>query len=201
MIRAVSGKMLNESKHHPLTRINKDLMKNRDTQNIFLEIDSNLSFFTIRGDAENKIFFDEVFNLLGQSLPLEPNTFTSGKHQLYWLAPNEWLLVTDAEKKILERNSSSKNGMHIINQSGALIQMKLSGNRACNAISKGCTLNLEKSLPKPGYCAQTLMAKSNIVLSLTNDKPTYNIIVRRSFSEHLAKWLQNTIEEFISADI
>ena len=193
--------MLNESKHHPLTRINKDLKKKRDTQNIFLEIDSNLSFFIIRGNAENKIFFDEVFNLLGQSLPLEPNTYTSGKHQLYWLAPNEWLLVTDAEKNILERNSSSKNGMHIINQSGALIQMKLSGNRASNAISKGCTLNLEKSLPRPGCCAQTLMAKSNIVLSLTDDKPTYNIIVRRSFSEHLAKWLQNTIEEFISADI
>ena len=201
MTRAESGKMLNESKHHPLTRINKDLKKKRDTQNIFLEIDSNLSFFIIRGNAENKIFFDEVFNLLGQSLPLEPNTYTSGKHQLYWLAPNEWLLVTDAEKNILERNSSSKNGMHIINQSGALIQMKLSGNRASDAISKGCTLNLEKSLPKPGYCAQTLMTKSNIVLSLTDDKPTYNIIVRRSFSEHLAKWLQNTIEEFISADI
>ena len=193
--------MLNESKHHPLTRINKDLKKKRDTQNIFLEIDSNLSFFIIRGNAENKIFFDEVFNLLGQSLPLEPNTYTSGKHQLYWLAPNEWLLVTDAEKKILERNLSSKNGMHIINQSGALIQMKLSGNRSSDAISKGCTLNLEKSLPKPGYCAQTLMTKSNIVLSLTDDKPTYNIIVRRSFSEHLAKWLQNTIEEFTSADI
>ena len=193
--------MLNESKHHPLTRINKDLKKKRDTQNIFLEIDSNLSFFIIRGNAENKIFFDEVFNLLGQSLPLEPNTYTSGKHQLYWLAPNEWLLVTDVEKKILERNLSSKNGMHIINQSGALIQMKLSGNRASDAISKGCTLNLEKSLPKPGYCAQTLMTKSNIVLSLTDDKPTYNIIVRRSFSEHLAKWLQNTIEEFTSADI
>ena len=91
--------------------------------------------------------------------------------------------------------------MHIINQSGALIQMKLSGNRASNAISKGCTLNLEKSLPRLGYCAQTLMAKSNIVLSLTDDKPTYNIIVRRSFSEHLAKWLQNAIEEFNSTDI
>ena len=45
------------------------------------------------------------------------------------------------------------------------------------------------------------MAKSNIVLSLTDDKPTYNIIVRRSFSEHLAKWLQNAIEEFNSTDI
>jgi len=201
MTQAESGKMLNENKHHPLTGIKKDLEKNRDTQDAFLEIDSNLSFFIIRGEAEDKLFFDEVFNLLGQSLPLEPNTFTSDKHQLYWLGPNEWLLVADAEKKILVRNPSSKNGMHIINQSGALIQMKLSGNRASNAISKGCTLNLEKSLPRPGYCAQTLMAKSNIVLSLTDDKPTYNIIVRRSFSEHLAKWLQNAIEEFNSTDI
>lgn len=99
MTQAESGKMLNESKHHPLTRIKKDLEKNRDTQDAFLEIDSNLSFFIIRGEAENKLFFDEVFNLLGQSLPLEPNTFTSDKHQLYWLGPNEWLLVADAEKK------------------------------------------------------------------------------------------------------
>ena len=51
MTQAESGKMLNESKHHPLTRIKKDLEKNRDTQDAFLEIDSNLSFFIIRGKA------------------------------------------------------------------------------------------------------------------------------------------------------
>ena len=44
MTQAESGKMLNEGKHHPLTRIKKDLDKNRDTQDAFLEIDSNLSF-------------------------------------------------------------------------------------------------------------------------------------------------------------
>ena len=48
--------MLNESKHHPLTRIKKDLEKNRNTQDAFLEIDSNLSFFIIRGKLKTNFF-------------------------------------------------------------------------------------------------------------------------------------------------
>ena len=102
------------------------------------------------------------------------------------------------EKNTCENPSSKNDRTSSISQERN--QMKLSGNRASNAISKGCTLNLKKVYPNQDT-ARKLRWQINIVLSLNDDKPTYNIIVRRSFSELICKMAQNAIEEFNSTDI
>jgi heterotetrameric sarcosine oxidase gamma subunit len=56
-------------------------------------------------------------------------------------------------------------------------------------LAKGCTLNLSPAAFTDGDCAQTGISRTSVLLANTND--VINIIVRRSFAEYLALWLQH----------
>ena len=40
-----------------------------------------------------------------------------------------------------------------------------------------------------GDAAQTLLAKANVTVVMTNDAPVYEVVVRRSFAPYLWRWL------------
>jgi sarcosine oxidase subunit gamma len=42
---------------------------------------------------------------------------------------------------------------------------------------------------RPGSCAQTLVARANVLLQQMDDAPTYRLFVRPSFAAYLAAWL------------
>jgi sarcosine oxidase gamma subunit len=47
-----------------------------------------------------------------------------------------------------------------------------------------------------GQCAQTGLSKANILLSLIDGSPKFNLIVRRSYAEYVARWLEHAGGEF-----
>jgi sarcosine oxidase subunit gamma len=50
-------------------------------------------------------------------------------------------------------------------------------------------LDLHPGVFAVGDCAQSGLAKANVVLALVDDKPTFMVVVRRSFSDYLYRWL------------
>jgi sarcosine oxidase subunit gamma len=44
-------------------------------------------------------------------------------------------------------------------------------------------------------CAQTLLAKTAVILWQTDDAPTFKVFVRASFAAHLARWLADASVE------
>ena len=69
--------------------------------------------------------------------------------------------------------------------------MLLEGSAARKILAKGCTLDLHPSVFPVGACAQSGLAKASVVLGLLGEAPTFMIVVRRSYSDYLCRWLSN----------
>ena len=90
-------------------------------------------------------------------------------------------------------------GLHVsVNDiSGGQTIIRLRGARARDVLSKGCPVDLHPRAFGAGQCAQSHIAKSTTPLIIQlDDTPTYDVIVRRSFADYLARWLKHAGMEY-----
>ncbi|NNC77678.1 MAG: sarcosine oxidase subunit gamma [Woeseiaceae bacterium] len=156
-------------------------------------------FINLRGNGANEHFASAVESALGVKLIRKPNTTSAGdrhKNHLYWLGPDEWLVGTARENSghLVGQLEAATAGMSVaVNDiSGGMVLTTLSAAIGREVLERGCTLDLHPEKFAAGDCAQTSLAKANIVLACIDDAPVYEIIVRRSFSEYLLRWLRQT---------
>ena len=74
--------------------------------------------------------------------------------------------------------------------------IRLSGSSALQVLARGCALDLHPSVFPPGACAQTLLARAQVLLIAVDDAPTFDIVVRRSFAPYVAAWLEDSARDF-----
>jgi sarcosine oxidase, subunit gamma len=161
-------------------------------------VQTKLDYINLRGGAGDPQFRRAVESLLQQGLPVTPNSWTKGPQSVYWLAPDEWLIVAPAGTDLFARlGTIAHKSISTANwQSGAFVQMRLSGDAARDVLAKGCTLDLHPQSFLAGQCAQTLLAKAGVLLAFEDSRPAFSLIVRRSFAEYVALWLAHAGEEF-----
>lgn len=154
----------------------------------------------LRGDAGSAKFADAVQGVLGQSLPVEPNSMTISEHRICWLGPDEWLILTSAERapELVSRLEAALIGQHaaINDLSGGQLLLNFRGEHVPDLFAKGCTLDFHPGSFAPGSCAQSSLAKANVIFVRTNDADEFDVIVRRSFSDYLVHWLRRAGSEF-----
>ena len=157
----------------------------------------DLGHVNLRGDSGNNQFVDRVLKILGQPLPVEPNTMSIADHRVYWLGPNEWQIVTElgrsAELVNALEDALADQHVAINNLSGGQVALHLSGADVPELLARACTLDLDPTVFGVGDCAQSALAKANVLLGYIDATPVYEIIVRRSFSEYLLRWLRQNI--------
>ena len=161
-----------------------------------------LGHLNLRGDPQDEGFMGVAASVLGFDLPTEPNT-SAAKDDLLalWLGPDEWQIVTPpaAQTQLLDSLESAFNGMHVAvtDVTGGQAVITVSGPRARDVLAKGCPLDLHPSIFKPSHCAQTLLAKANVLIRCVDDSPpSFELIVRRSFAEYTALWLNDAALEY-----
>lgn len=163
---------------------------------VVVTLRSGAGFLNLRGDAALAGFVDAAAGALGQPLPLEPNTFTAGSHRVYWLGPDEWLIVAEADEApgIRAALDDALAGMHVaVNDvTGGNVALVLAGARSRDVLVKGCTLDLDPSVFGAGQCAQSGLARASILLGRIDDTPAFEIVVRRSFSDYVCRWLSHS---------
>jgi sarcosine oxidase subunit gamma len=165
-----------------------------------IAIRDDLGHINIRGDLTNKAFVDAVEGVLGQGLPRESNTICTNESRVFWLGPDEWLIVSDLQRsqEIVRRLQQATAQLHasINDVSGGQIVLELQGRWARDLLAKGCTLDLDEAVFTSGACAQSGLAKTNVLLGLVDDEPTFIVVVRRSFSDYLCRWLAQAGSSF-----
>ena len=57
-------------------------------------------------------------------------------------------------------------------------------------LARGCALDLHPSVFPPGRCAQTLVARAQVIL-YRPDEHTFRLLVRPSFADYLRAWLRD----------
>ncbi|MFJ1707077.1 sarcosine oxidase subunit gamma [Kitasatospora sp. NPDC088346] len=142
-----------------------------------------------------------IASALGTPLPTDPGTVgEAGDLRVLWLGPEEWLVVgpdgsAPATAELLRAALRDEPGS-VVDVSANRTTLELSGPAARPVLEKGCALDLHPRVFGPGRCAQTLLAGVNVIIQQVDAEPTYRLLVRGSFAQHLTHWLLDAMEEY-----
>ena len=130
-------------------------------------------------------------------LSIEPNTVHGGADAAaLWLGPDEWLIVgpPDGETALeaqLRTATGDTAGVAIVDVSSNRTTLELRGPHVRELLEFGCPIDLHPRVFGPGRCAQTLLARANVLIWFVTDEPeaVYRLFVRPSFAAYVAAWL------------
>lgn len=131
-------------------------------------------------------------DLVPLPLPLEPNTaWEDGPRAALWLGPDEWLIIgpPHAGAEIAAELAAALTDVHrsIVDLSANRVVVELGGAGRAELLSKGCPIDLHPLAWAAGMCAQTLLARTQVILHERAD--TTGLLVRSSFADYLVDWL------------
>ena len=197
----MANSITNLTEHTPLGNLTAKFASGSST-NVSLREDAPIGQINLRASPENYNFFQSLKNITGLEPPPIANNFTtSGEFKLFWLGPSEWLLTApDSQStKLIADLTAETLGQHvsIVNVSDNRTCLILSGPKSWTVLNKTCELDLHPRTWRTGHCAQTLVARVQVLLAITNDSNLeFRLFVRNSFAEHLAGFLLDAMLEF-----
>ncbi len=151
--------------------------------------------------GKNRDFITKIGKELSIILPTDPNT-SSGNDSLsiLWLSPDEWLVysnnkidqknIDDLEDRLYNSISKVKIGS-VTNVTDHWIMINLKGSKVFELLSTGCPFNFNKFKNIKGSVTQTLINHTDVIIHNKNNNDL-NIFVRRSFSNHLWSWMNDS---------
>ena len=151
--------------------------------------------------GKNRDFITKIGKQLSIITPVDPNTSSSNeKLNLLWLSPDEWFLYSNdkigskdsyvLEDKLFNEISKVKLGS-VTNVSDHWIMINLTGTKIFELLSAGCPFNFNDFKNSKGAVTQTLINHTDVIIHNKNDNDL-NIFVRRSFSDHLWSWMNDS---------
>ena len=154
----------------------------------------------VRG--KKREFFSAVGKSLNILLPIESNTSTqSDKLSAVWLSPDEWMIYSNEPinentnnyetEELLNNNISKLNLGAITDVTDQFVMINLRGNKIYELFQTGSPFNFNDFQNKKGAVTQTILNKIDIIIH-NQDKNAVNLFVRRSFSQHLFSWMNDT---------
>ena len=152
--------------------------------------------------GKSREFLSTIGKNINMILPTEANTSsTSDNYTSVWLSPDEWMVFTnntvDKEnnnyqiEELLFNKISKTNLGAVTDVSDQLVMINLRGEKIFDLLSAGCPFDFNEFKTKKGAVAQTLLIQIDIIIHL-KEVNTVNLFVRRSFSEHLMSWIDDT---------
>ena len=152
--------------------------------------------------GKKREFLTNVGKNLNMILPTEANTSTtSDKLTAIWLSPDEWMVVSnelvskDTNKYELQEmlfNSISKTTLGaVVDVTDQFVQLELKGENIYEIFSAGSPFNFNEFKEKKGSTTQTVLNHVDVILH-HKDEYIVNLFVRRSFSQHLWEWIEDS---------
>ena len=154
----------------------------------------------IRGKTKN--FITAIGKNLNMLLPIKANTSTSGEVlTALWLSPDEWMLLSnktvsddtntyEVEDNLIN-NISKVNLGAVTDVSDQFVMINIKGNKVFDLFATGSPFNFNEFKNKKGSVVQTILSHIDVIIHLTEINDV-NLLVRRSFSEHLYSWINDS---------
>ena len=118
--------------------------------------------------------------------PTAPGTAAAvGGRTVLWLGPDEWLVLGGAEQDY-------PGAAATVDVSANRVCFELSGMEGEDVLAQGCSLDLHPAVFAPGRCAQTLLARVQVIL-FRRELDRWWILVRPSFAPYLRAWLEDAV--------
>ena len=166
-----------------------------------LKISEVESTFKINLRGKKREFITNIGKILSMIPPIEPNTSSQNKDlNLLWLSPDEWMLYSN---QLMKTNSNDKIETELINSISKLnygsvtnvtdqwVMINISGDNAYELLSSSCPFDFTIFKSKKGSVVQTIVNHIDVIIHNKNNNDL-NLFVRRSFSNHLWSWLNDS---------
>lgn len=151
--------------------------------------------------SNKREFSTKIGKMLSILPPNEANTSSGNeKFNLLWLSIDEWLIYsnnkeslddqTNLEDKLFNEISKLNQGA-VTNVSDHWVMINLNGNKVYDLLSKSCPYNFNDFKNKKGSVVQTIVNHIDVILHHKEDD-NLNLFVRRSFSEDLWLWINDS---------
>ena len=179
---------------------NQPLPEKKSLQDLQIKEIKPIMKLILRG--KKREFISAVGKSLNMLLPTEANTSTqSDKLTALWLSPDEWMIFSNEHidentnnyetEELLNNNISKLNLGAITDVTDQFVMIKLRGNKIYELFQTGSPFNFNEFQNKKGSVAQTILAKIDVIIQ-NQDKNEMNLFVRRSFSQHLFSWMNDS---------
>tara|TARA_B110000305_G_scaffold598_1_gene570 strand:+ start:59 stop:622 length:564 start_codon:yes stop_codon:yes gene_type:complete len=179
---------------------NTPIKKNKIYSEIEIKEIKPVMKLIIRG--KTKDFITTIGKNLNMLLPIEANTSTSGESlTALWLSPDEWMLISneivsedsnnyEVEDNLIN-NVSKVNLGAVTDVSDQFVMINIKGSKVFDLFATGSPFNFNVFKSKKGSVVQTILSHIDVIIHLTEIN-NVNLLVRRSFSEHLHSWLNDS---------
>ena len=152
-----------------------------------------LTQINLRTDPQDEATMQRLGSLLGFALPLSPNTVASARdRRALWLGPDEWLVVGDPDQgKTIEqsvRDVLAGAAASIADISAGRTAVLIRGDQAQGLLARGIAIDLYPRVFVPGRCAQTLLARAQVLIERSDDD-AFHLYLRSSYASYCADWL------------
>jgi len=154
----------------------------------------------IRGKRRD--FLSAIGKSLNLLLPNEANTSSrSDKLTALWLSPDEWMIYSNETsslenndyeiENLLSKNISKTNLGAVTDVTDQFVLINIKGDKIFDLFETGSPFNFNDFKHKEGSVTQTILAKIDVIIHNQNQNEV-NLFVRRSFSQHLFSWMNDS---------
>ena len=170
-------------------------LEKKPSNGLELTINEPKTKINLRG--KKKEFFTKAGKILSLILPTEANTSSSNeKFNALWLSPDEWLIYFDNDDKNgifldLYNEISKLNYGAITDVSNQWVCFNLKGDKIYDLLSAGSPFNFYEFKIKKNKTTQTLLNHIDVTINQKQNNEI-DLFVRRSFSEHLYSWMNDS---------
>ncbi len=187
-----------------MLEFNSPINEEKVFNNFSIKEKSPVIKLNLRGDINNKEFSSNVGKLLGIILPLEVGSVVKKEEiTVISTSPNEWLIISNNIVKSKSNNNtlenvlfekiSQKNFGAVTNITDQFTIFSLTGSNISEILSKSSPFDFDKL--SNNHSAQTLFNNVDITI-IKKDNANIDLLVRRSFSEYLWDWLNDSARFF-----
>jgi sarcosine oxidase, subunit gamma len=168
-----------------------------DSKGVWANEIALLGYICLRGDCNNAAFAEAAKKALGETLPTLPcSLINTPWGYVYWLSPDEWLIVCAREMRadLQQKLEAGLSGIHsqVVDNSGGFSSVLLQGKNAHNALSH-CTVYDLHALTA-GKIVGTTFGKASCFLHRQED--SYKLIFRRSFADYIWRYLERAVAPY-----
>ncbi len=140
-----------------------------------------------------------VKSAIGIALPEINQVNTDNKLSVLGFSPTEWIIITPTgvEDEVISKLNKALDGAHhlVADITGGTTKLNITGKNAQDMLEKGTYVDLHDSVFKKDQLYATQIAHAPAVI-VKNGSNNFSLIVRRSFSHHIANWAIDAAKEF-----
>lgn len=160
---------------------------------VHIEVRHPLAMLDLRSRTDAD--FHAIERAIDAVLPGPRTSSQSLQGDILWLAPGQWLLVSADETRW--REDIGVPGATLCDVSHGRVAVRVTGPDVRAALGKGCMLDLHRGEFVPGACAQTVVARMNVLVHHRHGNDSvFDLYVARSYAGSFWHWLTEAAEEY-----